>query len=147
MDAPVENEMPHAMTVGDLMSTIVHTAKEADTIRDAYATMRVARIRHLPVLGAREELIGVVSDRDLHLGWSRGPETRISEVMSRHLQWVHPETSARDAAARMLHDKIGCLPVVDDKQALVGIITDTDFLEVAHRALTLLQALTMKEAS
>ncbi len=135
------NPVRAGMTVADLMATAVHTARESDTIRDVHATMRVSRIRHMPVLDDRGDLVGVVSDRDLFLGWARGPQTRISEVMTRHLHWVHPSTSARDAAARMLHDKIGCLPVIDESRQLVGIVTETDFVEVAHRALTLLQAI------
>lgn len=135
------------MTVADLMSSGVHTARETDTIREAHSVMRVNRIRHMPVLDARGELCGVVSDRDLNLGWSRGPATRVSEVMSRHLQWVRSTTSARDAAARMLHDKIGCLPVLDENRQLVGIITETDFVEVAHRALSMLQSMSVPEAS
>lgn len=135
------SDVHQAMTVGDLMSSVPQTARETDTIREAYATMRVSRIRHLPVVDASGGLVGVVSDRDLHLGWARGPQTRVCEVMTRNLQWVRPTTCARDAAARMLHDKIGCLPVLDEQRQLVGIITETDFLEVAHRALTMLQAL------
>ena len=126
--------------VGDLMHTVVHTVRDTDTVHDAHKLMRVIRIRHLPVLDDRGMLTGVVSDRDLNLGWSRGPECRISEVMSRYAQWVHPGTRARDAAERMLRDRIGCLPVLDDRQRIVGIITDTDFLEVALRALTLADA-------
>jgi CBS domain-containing protein len=131
------------MTVADLMSKSLHTADPDHTIREAYAAMRVSRIRHLPVLDpSTGKLLGIVSDRDIHLGWSLGPKARVSEVMTRHMQWVHPETPARDAAARMLHNKIGCLPVVDVKERrVVGIVTETDFLEVAHRALTILPAL------
>lgn len=135
------------MTVADLMSKKVQGTRYTETIRDAHATMRMSRIRHLPVLDEEDNLIGLVSDRDLYLGWSRGPDATVAEVMSRNLQFTHPETSARDAAERMLHDKIGCLPVLDDDKNLVGILTETDYLEVAHRALTLLSAMSVKEAS
>ena len=147
MNPGLERPSREPIQVGDLMSRIVHTTTEMETVREAHATMRMSRIRHLPVLDARGDLIGVVSDRDLYLGWSRSAATPVSEVMTRNLQWVHPTTPALQAAERMLHDKIGCLPVVDESQKLVGIITDTDFLEVAHRALTLSSALRLEEAS
>lgn len=135
------------MTVAELMSTDVQTTTETETVRDVHGAMRVAGIRHMPVLDAAGTLVGIVSDRDLHLAWSRGPETRVSEVMSRNMHWVHPTSSARDAAARMLQEKIGCLPVLDEQRRIVGIITETDFVSVAHRALTLLSALNLEEAS
>lgn len=98
--------------------------------------MRASRIRHMPILDERGELCGIVSDRDLMLGWSRGTAGRVSEVMSRSIQWVHPSTPAREAAGRLLTRKIGCLPVVNDSLELVGIVTETDFLELAFRALS-----------
>ncbi len=143
----LHNTPRRIMTVAELMSQVVHTAKETDAVRHAHSVMRVSRIRHLPVLDEDGALIGVVSDRDVQRGWTRGPETRIADVMSRHLQWVHPDTSARAAAERLLHDKIGCLPVLNDKKEVVGIVTDTDFIEVAHRALTMLEALSAEQAT
>lgn len=141
------DKVHQGMTVAELMSKDVRTTTESETVRDVHSAMRVRGIRHMPVLDAAGSLVGIVSDRDLHLAWSRGPETRISEVMSRNMHWVHPSASARDAAARMLQEKIGCLPVLDEKRHIVGIITETDFVEVAYRALTLLQALNLEEAS
>lgn len=127
------------LAVADLMSRDVHTANESDTLEEAHKFMRMAGLRHLPVLDGHDELVGVLSDRDLLLGWSQGPSTTVAELMSRHTKWVHPETSARDAAAMMVHAKIGCLPVLDGGKKLVGIVTETDFLLVAHRALTIQQ--------
>lgn len=132
-------ENARALTVADLMSVDVHTANESDTLEEAHKFMRMAGVRHLPVLNADAELVGVLSDRDLLLGWSQGPSTKVSELMSRYAKWVHPDTPARDAAAMMLSDKIGCLPVLDGDNKLVGIVTETDFLLVAHRALTIQQ--------
>lgn len=128
-----------ALSVGDLMSRDVHTASESDTLEEVHKFMRMAGVRHLPVMDGDDELVGILSDRDLLLGWSQGPSTQVGELMSRHTKWVHPETSARDAAAMMINGKIGCLPVLDGAKKLVGIVTETDFLLVAHRALTIQQ--------
>lgn len=132
---------PHAraLTVVDLMKSDVHTAAETDTLEEAHKFMRLAGVRHLPVVDADDRMVGILSDRDLLVGWSQGRGTRVGELMSRYVKWVHPETSARDAAAQMLRAKIGCLPVLDRDKKLVGIVTETDFLLVAHRALTIQQ--------
>jgi CBS domain-containing protein len=52
--------------------------------------------------------------------------TKISEVMSDRPRAVTPQTSVRDAARLMEEEDIGSLPVVDEGQRLVGIVTDRD---------------------
>ena len=66
----------------------------------------------------------------------------IADALERSAQMIEEaETRVNDeeAASRLLYDKIGCLPVVDRDQQVIGIVTETDFLEIAHRALTLQQ--------
>jgi CBS domain-containing protein len=48
---------------------------------------------------------------------------------------VRAEASAHVAAQIMLDRKIGSLPVVADDGRLIGLVTQTDFLDVARRAL------------
>jgi CBS domain-containing protein len=135
------NESDRGLRVAALMSRVVHTGSDDDSIRETHALMRACRIRHLPIVDASGGLCGVVSDRDLLLGWARGPSARVGEVMTRHIHFVRPSTPAREAVARMLERKIGCLPVMDEEHRLVGMITETDFLELAFRALCLEEAL------
>jgi CBS domain-containing protein len=138
---PAEPTALAALKVEDLMSRHVHTAEPNDRLHDIHALMRLARIRHVPVLDG-DKLVGIISDRDIHLAWSQGADAPARSFMTRYTQWVFADTPAREAAARMLHDKIGCLPVLDRAHRVVGIVTDTDFLAVAHRALTIHQAWT-----
>ena len=42
---------------------------------------------------------------------------------------AHPKDSVEDAALIMAEAKIGCLPVVDDQDGLVGLVTETDLLQ------------------
>jgi CBS domain-containing protein len=123
------------LTVGDLMTHHVHTVTPDDRLDDMHALMRMTGTRHLPVM-AGDKLVGVVSDRDVMLAWAQGPDTRAAAIMTRQARCVAPDTPARDAAFHMLHDKIGCLPVLDSASKLVGIVTESDFLAVAYRALT-----------
>jgi len=48
---------------------------------------------------------------------------------------VRGETPAYRAAELMIDRKIGSLPVVGDDGVMIGIVTETDFLAVAHKAL------------
>ena len=51
--------------------------------------------------------------------------------MQRDVDTVTPDTTLAEAARRMRDHKRGCLPVVEEDNKLVGIITETDFLDLA----------------
>jgi CBS domain-containing protein len=51
--------------------------------------------------------------------------------MTKDVATVSPSTALRQAGALMLEKRIGCLPVVDEKNVLVGIVISSDFLRVA----------------
>lgn len=53
---------------------------------------------------------------------------RASDVMVRQLVTVHPDTSVADAVALLAENDISALPVVDDDEQLVGIISEADLL-------------------
>lgn len=52
----------------------------------------------------------------------------VSQVMNQPVRTVHPQTPLAEAAHLMVSERISGLPVVDDAGALVGIITEADFL-------------------
>ncbi len=119
------------------------TTIEADTpFLEARLILKEKKIRHLPVLD-RGRLIGVVSDRDLKEAAPSGATTldvyelnyllakmKVRDLIKRDPITIKP-TNSVEKAAQVMHDhKIGCLPVVDDAGALVGLITETELLEV-----------------
>ncbi len=118
-----------------LMTTSVATVADNATVKEAEDTMSVVGVRHLPVSDDGNHVIGIVSDRDLKSVGPRGKHKRVGEVMTREVICVHPDEPASRAADLMLEHKLGSLPVIDAKENLIGIITETDFLAVARRAL------------
>ncbi len=124
-------------TVADLATEAVVTVHASAKVGLADAKMRLADIRHLPVVDDEERVVGIVSHRDLlvALGESLGNAVAIRSVMREDVVIVRPETRAYEAAALMLDRKIGALPVVDHSGRLAGIITETDFLRVAYELL------------
>ncbi len=125
------------ISVSDLMSTALMTVGPRDTVERADLDMKLAGIRHFPVVDERNHLIGVVSDRDLLRAFGSREIERVvvKDIMSKKVQTVSEDTSAVDAVEAMLEHKIGCLPVVGDDGHLVGLVTETDFMLVAFRAL------------
>jgi len=135
------------LSVADLMSTAVISLRSKDTATAADLEMRMARIRHLPVVDDRNRVVGMLSNRDLFraFGGNTKPK-RIHQVMTTGVITVGAEMPAYEAAELMLQHKIGALPVVGDDQQLIGIVTETDFLQIAYRALSGGRAPTADEA-
>jgi CBS domain-containing membrane protein len=118
-----------------------------DSLLEAERIMRLARIRHLPIVDS-DRLVGVLSHRDLLEGAISSAQdvpvdariehlrdTNVEQVMRREPWTVEVKTSLREAAVRMLSLKIGCLPVVetrDDGPVMVGLITESDLLRAAY---------------
>jgi CBS domain-containing protein len=120
------------LTVEDLMSVALVTAKPEDLMRRAHLTMRYADIRHLPVIDENHHIIGIVSDRDVlrALHGRRKRSAQVRDIMTQQVYRVRPETPAHEAATMMIVHKIGALPVVGTDGRLVGLITDSDFLRL-----------------
>jgi CBS domain-containing protein len=55
--------------------------------------------------------------------------------MTRDVVTVRPEAPAADAALIMLDHKISSVLVVDETGNLVGVVTQTDYLDLARRSL------------
>lgn len=53
---------------------------------------------------------------------------RVDECMCHDVLWVNPGTSVCDCAHLMAEQKIGCIPVCDANQKIVGLVTDRDIL-------------------
>ena len=57
-----------------------------------------------------------------------GKKMRVKDCMCGEVCWVKPDTKVSEIAKIMNQNHIGCVPVCDDKNSLVGIITDRDII-------------------
>jgi CBS domain-containing protein len=100
--------------------------------------MTFKHVHHLPVIDTDGRVVGVVSDRDLLRAQAIcEPGVLITEVMTRDVWTVAPDTLASAAGEVMRDNRFGCLPVVDEAGQLVGILTQHDFLDFAIKAIAL----------
>ncbi len=108
----------------------VTVSKDQD-IRDCVDLMKDFSIRHLPVV-ENKKLVGLVTESDLRKVSSASSmeHMTVENVMIPQPITVSPDTDIEDAAKLIYFNKIGGLPVVDDDQELIGIITVMDLLEV-----------------
>lgn len=137
-----ERAAPAAQEIRYWMSTPPITITLDAQVSEALALMHERSIRRLPVITATGEVCGIITDGDV-----RGADvlratgmdlrdiasslqrTLVFEVMTETPLTVQPGTSLREAALLMLDNKIGGLPVVDEHNAVVGIVTESDLFE------------------
>jgi acetoin utilization protein AcuB/CBS domain-containing protein len=135
-DVPVEQEVRYWMRVPPI------TINLAAPLSDALALMREHDVRRLPVVIDTGELRGMITQGDI-----RGADimrvagldpldiaqalrrVKVYEVMTHDPLAITPETGLRETAMLMIENKIGGLPVVDDQNRVIGIITESDLFE------------------
>jgi len=126
------------MKVVDVMTKDPLTATPNETIGQADELMNANKIRQLPVVQARE-LVGIVTDRDIRSFLSGSlldsPEarekalnTKIGEIMTTDPVTVSPEDDLQEAVELLIEEKFGGIPVVEQSEGLVGIVTYVDVL-------------------
>lgn len=126
----------HHQRIDQLMTTDLFTVNQDELVDMAAYVMNWKHIRHVPVEDNQHRLVGLVTHRALLrlVPTLHDPESGavpISEIMQTKLQTVRPTTSALEALQLMRKHRISCVPVVDDDLHLVGIVTETDFMEIA----------------
>lgn len=127
------------MLVSALMTKEPLTVAPDLGVDAALELMNTEDIRHLPVM-SDGRLVGVVSDRDLLEAAGAAAAHADSPAEVRELMACEPATlragdTVVSAATTLLVDRIGCLPVLDDAGALVGILTEMDLAVALAREL------------
>jgi CBS domain-containing protein len=109
---------------------------------EAVGVMANRPYRHILVIRPDGRLAGVISDRDLlrKIAATTDWKTRtVEEIMTRKVLTVKPETALTTAAQEIVARRINCLPVLDDKDRVCGIITSTDLLGAYEKLLVSLE--------
>lgn len=135
------------MYVGRVMHTDLVTVPPDTSLVQAKDIIAERQIAHLLVVDKKENLVGIISDRDLKQSWA-SPATTLSVhelnyllkqltvdmIMRKKIITVSPNTTIERAARIMQENRISALPVME-KENLVGIITTTDVMEVLLQAI------------
>jgi IMP dehydrogenase len=114
---------------GMILEPITITKEESVLV--AKNLMRDYSIGGIPVVDDAGKLIGIITNRDLR--FENDNTRKIKEVMtSENLVTVAEGTSLKDAERILQTNKIEKLPVVDNKNMLVGLITFRDIIKVSE---------------
>lgn len=136
------------LLVRDLMTQPTISVAPTSPIDEAIRLMEANHIRHVAVVEGSGRLLGLISQRDVLRSQEGSLSGALSSeqahmnrwiearwVMTKEVRTVHPETPALDAALILRSHRYGCVPVVD-QGILVGILTDSDFLDYAIQMLS-----------
>jgi len=133
--------MKKATKVSDFMTRKVITLNEEDDLSHLEEGMEQFNVRHIPVVDGNQ-LVGLISHRDVlrvepsvlqgsrisqEVTRQRLESTFVADIMKRNIITVSPDTPIAEAAKLIVDNRIGCLPVVEADNKLVGIITEHDF--------------------
>ena len=129
------------MIAADLMTEHPRTIRPDDTIGEAIEALQSMDVRHLPVVNDDNELVGILSDRDLgslFAPFAEGAEAEptlvtrterlVATIMHADVVTADAEADVADVIEAMLENKIGAIPVVDGERKLEGIISYVDIL-------------------
>ncbi len=98
-------------------------------VSDALALMKENRIGGIPVIDESRKLLGIVTNRDLR--FEKNQSRPIAEVMtSENIITTVENTDLITAESILQANKIEKLPVVDDQNKLIGLITFRDIIKV-----------------
>ena len=107
------------------------TATEDQSLEEIAVLMRDFGIGHIPIV-RNDRVIGIISDRDLRFAAGLGVREEIfmqaSDVMVANPVTVSAGAYLDDVVFEMSQNKIGCVIVNDENDALYGVFTVTDAL-------------------
>lgn len=120
------------MIVADRMTRTVHTCRFDDSLEFAARLLWEHDCGVLPVLDAHEHLRGMVTDRDICMAaWTTGlrlSDLQVREAMAIDLGVVRATDSLQAAEAMMRRHRVRRLPVVDDLERVLGLISCNDLV-------------------
>ncbi len=138
--------MNSQLLVQDCMRTEVITVNPELHVERAWELMERQRVHHLPVV-KNSQLVGIVTQGDLKRALFRTPlsalappegrlqpaqppgDLSVAAIMTKTVHTAKPTEPLLSVAQRLLSAHIGSLPVVDDANAVVGIVTKTDLVK------------------
>lgn len=147
------------VTIAEVMSKPARTISVNDDFSVAEEIFVTHKLRHLPVVGSDNKLIGVLSQRDVYRavaprrfidgtvyyregiiidqdGYYEKDSLNqfiINNIMQKNPKSLTADRPLGEAIHIMVKEKAGCVPIVDKNMKVVGVITRFDFLKFADK--------------
>lgn len=120
------------MLVKDLMTTPARTCRLTAPLAEAAKTMLDESCGCLPIVDARAQVVGILTDRDICLAVAtrheRPSDIPVREVMTIRVITCSPDESVDEVLLRMKENRVRRLPVVDLEGRLEGVLSTDDLV-------------------
>ena len=121
----------------DIMSTQVTVAHENMSVEDAVKLLVLHSITGMPVVNARGQMVGVLSEYDIIVDASQAKlltrkYLKQKITFSRKVDAVFEDTPLSDVVKRFVKRRYRRLPVLDRKSRIVGIISRRDVIRLIY---------------
>ena len=131
--------------LSEIMSTPVFSVDINEKFTEIPKKFRQHHIRHLPIIGGDNKLVGLISQKDLFRihpphktldGEWLYDEKALEDIILKHVMLQNPffmyENDCMGAAiVKFVQHKYGCIPIVNQDMQLKGIVTQEDVLGIA----------------
>lgn len=112
--------------IADVMTRGVEVISPEATLQDAAKMMDDLNVGALPVCDNRR-LVGMITDRDITVRATasdlRPSEVRVGDIMTEHPRWCLESQTVDEVARQMSDVQVRRIPVLDDAQELIGIVS------------------------
>lgn len=120
----------------DVMTRDPAFVRSRDTVQRAAQLMADLNVGALPVC-EHGHIAGMITDRDLSIrcvAAGKGPHVSVGEVMTEGAHWCRESDALDVVCETMCREQIRRVPVVDDQQQLVGMVSMGDLVTKAGDA-------------
>ena len=122
------------MKVEDVMSEELVVGYVPGNVKDALKILAKHNVSGMPILKKdTRTVVGVLTRTDI---FKNPEEDQIALIMSDKYHFVEKEQNVKDAAKLLYEHRIHGLPVINNRENLVGIISPTDILKHIHKNIT-----------
>lgn len=121
--------------VNEIMETDLFTVSEDDAIDLVVNVMNWQNIRHVPVENDQHELVGIINAHSIihYLATKKESSAHAAkDIMLTKFPTISATSSAKQAVTLMAVNRVDALPVVDDANRLLGIVTESDIIQVLN---------------
>ena len=122
-------EIERVKRADELIIRDVVTADPDQTVRDVDAMMQRQGVSGAPVVGDDDEVLGIISATDIRPYLEVGDSDAVREAMTDEVITTEADVSPREALELMYEHKIERVPIVDEENRLIGLVTMQGILQ------------------
>lgn len=133
------------LKVGDIMTKNVIVVEAGKSVAEAAKLMKKYEIGSIIVVEKKggKHAKGIITERDIVYKVITKlmdiSKAKVEDIMSKPLRVVRPDTLVEEAARAMKENKVKRLPVVNESNELVGILSEGDIMRIFPAVIDLLE--------